>query len=31
VIDQPKAGLRKRLFAIGDWVMIETSIYKQAQ
>jgi hypothetical protein len=31
VIDQPQAGLRKRLFAIGDWVMVETAIYHQAQ
>jgi hypothetical protein len=29
VIDQPEAGLRKRLYAIGDWVMIETAIYAQ--
>jgi hypothetical protein len=30
-IDQPKAGLRKRLAVHNDWVMVETAIYKDAK
>jgi hypothetical protein len=30
-IDQPKAGLRKRLMVHDDWVMVETAIYKDAK
>ena len=29
VIDRPEEGLRKRLYAIGDWVMVETAIYRE--